>query len=405
MSKQVGIPNDFESFDIEIRSAISENYSWNMNMINIPKIHEAGFAGKGIKYGIIDTGYHEGHSDLPILPDEQILKHGYDSATDDHGHGTHVWGIIQMQKNGHGYIGVAPDATAYIAKGLGNDGGGSFKDVAELLIQLADKGCVVANLSLSSQSKDKKLAKAIDYAWQKGCLCVVAGGNQGKNVLSFPANHEKVLSVGAVDSKKLVARFSNKGATLRIAGPGVQIASSWTNNDYMKANGTSMAAPHVTGIVVLFCEMYHKTYNKYPTPDQMVDAVLNEVIDLGKKGRDDKYGYGLAQAFFIDEKKNKMEGTDWVGELKAELLSKHFAEEGLPQVKIQELDNRAIAALSPTIWSLLLELLTYFVTAYWDQNERKFKIRFLMFKKHVGLLSRTIGFFVNLFKLFKNGKI
>ena len=267
------------------------------------KLHARGIYGSGVKWGIVDSGYIE-HPDLLKLPQTQIVTVEFPDPTDNNGHGTHARGIVEMQVNDAGFIGIAPKGIPHIAKGLGGDGSGSPYFIAKCIDILVEKGCKVINLSLGSDSDSPELTKAINNAFDNGCLCVCAAGNSGGKVI-HPARLSKAVAVAAVDGNKVVADFSCKGKEIDVAAPGVGILSTWIDGEYRPATGTSMAAPHVTGILVLFCEMFNNEHKRFPTPQEMIDYLHANAQDLGIEGIDTESGYGLALAIDINGQEQK----------------------------------------------------------------------------------------------------
>lgn len=306
---EIGIPSDFNPKKDIIRAKQIPGYSWNVLMINAAETHKKGYTGKGIKYAVLDTGY-KSHPDLPDIPENRTWS-AYGSVTDKNGHGTHCLGIIAMQPNEAGYIGVAYDAIPYVGKVLNDDGSGTFRNVAKGIRWAVDYGCKVISLSLgaSHTARSREVDEAINYAWNKGCICVIASGNENSNKVGYPARHEKAISVGAVDKNKLVARFSNKGKLLDIVAPGVNIISSWNNGDYIEADGTSMACPHVAGVCILYIEYFLELFGKYPTPQETINHMFSNAIDLGAEGKDHATGKGLVASNLEGEKREVCEAN------------------------------------------------------------------------------------------------
>jgi thermitase len=215
---------------------------------------------------IIDTGIDSNHPDLT----NKMRRHsggaiyGYNTlnnttnALDDNGHGTHCAGIAAAEiNNGIGVAGVAAwnpavaNARSYVqlmpVKVLSSSGSGSLDGVARGITWAADNGAHILSLSLGAGSGAQQLQDAVNYAWNRGCLVVVAAGNSGSSSPQYPAYYTNSVAVAATDSTDTLASFSQYGSWVDIAAPGVNILSTYPNNQYQSLSGTSMACPHVAG--------------------------------------------------------------------------------------------------------------------------------------------------------------
>ncbi|MDX2255177.1 MAG: S8 family peptidase [Pseudanabaenaceae cyanobacterium bins.39] len=241
---------------------------WNLKAIDIEKAWQR-TKGKNITIAVIDTGV----SRVEDLKNTKFVK-GYDfvndreDASDDNGHGTHVAGTIaQSTNNNFGVAGIAYEANIMPLKVLSASGGGTISDIAEAIIFAADHGANVINMSLGGGGESKLMQEAIDYAYGKGVVIVAAAGNSNRNAAFYPARYPKVIAVSATDINNLKAPYSNYGAGIDIAAPGGAIAKDKSNlsegilqntidpktkeSVFRAFQGTSMASPHVAGVVAL----------------------------------------------------------------------------------------------------------------------------------------------------------
>ncbi len=182
---------------------------------------------------------------------------------DDNGHGTHCAGVIGAEGNNEiGIAGINWNVQIMPLKFLGRGGFGTTKDAIEAINYAVDrkkKGVNVRVISASwgSTQYSKALEDAIRAAGEEGILFVAAAGNNaGDNDRRphYPSNYDlpNVISVAALDSSDLLASFSNFGRkTVHVAAPGKEIVSTWLNDGFREASGTSMATPHVAGIAGL----------------------------------------------------------------------------------------------------------------------------------------------------------
>lgn len=221
-----------------------------------------------IGIAIIDTGIWLTHQDLNVAGSVSFVRKSK-SGNDDNGHGTHVAGIAAAKTNdNNGVRGVAPNARLFAVKVLDRNGSGRLSDVIKgvdwVTANAATYAIKVANMSLGCECTSSALNTAITNSVAAGVTYAVAAGNSSKDASTFsPANHPNVITVSAmVDSDgkcgglgpptsygadDTFASFSNFGATVEIAAPGVGITSTWKDGVYATLSGTSMASPHVAG--------------------------------------------------------------------------------------------------------------------------------------------------------------
>jgi subtilisin family serine protease len=214
--------------------------------------------GTGKTAWIIDTGVDMDHPDLNV--DQQRSRSfisGQTSAEDENGHGTHVAGVIGARNNRIGTLGVASEATIVALKVLDQVGEGSLSNVISALAHVNRNGKAgdVVNMSLGLEETSDILDRAVRTVADKGILFAIAAGNDSKRAVDFSpgrVNHRNVFTVSAIDSSGNWARFSNYGnEAVDFAAPGVRIPSTYLRGMYARLSGTSMAAPHVAGILLL----------------------------------------------------------------------------------------------------------------------------------------------------------
>ena len=243
----------------------------------------------GINVAVIDTGIQLDHPDLNAADGVDCVDPGT-PASDENGHGTHVTGTIAAKNNGAGVVGVAPGTKAYAVRVLDASGDGTLSQVIcgidWVTANASDLNIRVANMSLGGSGPPLEpcatttdaLHTAICNSTAAGVNFAVAAGNDGWDFESSPpdtpAAYPEVLTVtaildvdgapGAIGASPTgcaadydgVAEFSNYPATEAgrahtIAAPGVCIHSTWTGSAYETLSGTSMAAPHVAGLIAL----------------------------------------------------------------------------------------------------------------------------------------------------------
>jgi subtilisin family serine protease len=267
---------------------------WGLHVIMAPFAWQK-TKGEGIKVAVLDTGVDFNHRDL-----QQNIRATIDftgsryGALDVNGHGTHVAGIIGAVDNQMGMIGVAPNVELYCAKVLSDTGSGSFDNIVKGIRWAMANNVDIINMSLGTGVKPStnELHEAIKQAVNQGIVIIAATGNENSSVC-WPAAYDETIAVSAMNNKFEKAEFSNYGVANEIIAPGVDILSTYKNGTYAKLSGTSMATPIISGATALFISQYKKLYSKKPTVQEVHQALLNAVVDLGKDGKDEYFGAGL----------------------------------------------------------------------------------------------------------------
>jgi subtilisin family serine protease len=206
---------------------------------------------------IIDSGIDMTHPDLNIDFSRSIsFVKGNSSPMDEFGHGTHVAGIIGAIKgNGIGVVGVAAGAKLVSVRVLDKNGNGTISAMVEGIKYVGEnaKAGDVVNISFEVGTS-AEIDNAVLTASKKGIIFVIAAGNNAATVSASPArvNGDNIYTVSAMDKNNKLATFSNFGkATVDFCAPGVDINSTNIGGGYSSVNGTSMAAPHLTGLLLL----------------------------------------------------------------------------------------------------------------------------------------------------------
>lgn len=239
--------------------------------------------GEGVIVAILDTGalahpILEGGSARSI---DLIDAPGAPTALSPHG--TAVASLVA----GRDGAGVAPKAEILSIRVLDADGVGDTFTLAQGIVEAADRGAQVINMSLGAFGYSETLAEAIRYADQRGVALVAATGNEGAGALPFPAQFEQVIAVSAIDAAGRHAAFSNQGAAVDLAAPGVGVYAAWDEGAWISFTGTSAAAPYVAGGIAAIM-------SKTPglSAKDAARTLLANANDTGAPGRDTQTGAG-----------------------------------------------------------------------------------------------------------------
>ncbi len=237
---------------------------WGMAKIRAPQAWDVTHASAAIRIAVLDCGIYssastfpgpDGYGHIDVRSKVALSANFSVSAdTDDWcNHGTHVAGTAAaVTGNAIGVAGVGYNAVLLNGKVLGDDGTGTESAVVNGLVWAANNSAQVVNLSLGvTAACSPVLQDAVNYAWNRGAVVVVAAGNDGSSPGSNLARCDNTVSVAATDANDAKASFSSYGPNVDVAAPGVGILSTDDVGDYETKSGTSMAAPHVSGLAAL----------------------------------------------------------------------------------------------------------------------------------------------------------
>jgi subtilisin len=298
----------------------AKTVGWGQKAMRLDQL-PATYRGQGIKVAIIDSGAATTHEEL------NRIRAGFDIVNkkttpntwneDSLGHGSHCAGIIGGADLAFGIRGFAPDAELHACKLFP---GGQVSQLIDALEYCIEKQIDVVNLSLGGAEPSEALEQQIQRAKRAGIACIVAAGNSGGPV-QYPASSPHVLAVAAVGKLNefppdsyhaqtlsqnvdangyFTASFSCYGPQVAVCGPGVAITSSVPPNNYAAWDGTSMAAPHITGLAALVLAHHPEFQGLYRTRSaERVERLFQLIrmsahrVSLGDQGR---VGLGLPDA-------------------------------------------------------------------------------------------------------------
>lgn len=260
------------------------------------KLRKDGLTGKGVRVAIIDSGIDSSHPGFEGQVKKQVWFRGGTPLSQDN-HGTHVAGTVHL---------MAPEAELYDYRVFGRDGGVEVDEAIALSIyEACYDGCNVINMSLGGRYPSSAIRTAIVYAHSQGVIVVCAAGNEGDNnpltnERSFPALWPECISVAAVSKQEdlPVAVFSNSNPHVDYAGIGVNVTSFRPGGGFFTISGTSMACPHVCGLITALMTKKDGggvSYRRDICDDSSLRQLLNKkfLIDIGVEGFDNSTGLGF----------------------------------------------------------------------------------------------------------------
>lgn len=264
-------------------------YGWNQRMMGLDLLPRE-LGGAGVKIAIIDSGCDNNH---PLLKHCKLGKDCTDGADitawneDMIGHGTHCAGIITAKPaDGAPMRGFAPDAEVHTLRIFP---GGKFSSLIEAIDYCIDHEIDVINMSLGGDSEINPIVEeTLQIAAMNGIVCIVAAGNSG-DAVKYPASSTQTLAVAAIGNTTelqpntwdsttvqtgLVAgdgtfspSFTCHGPQINVCAPGVGIVSTIPGGQFEPQSGTSMAAPHVSGMAALLLAHHPVFLNQFPNRD------------------------------------------------------------------------------------------------------------------------------------------
>ncbi|MFQ5470444.1 MAG: S8 family serine peptidase [Gammaproteobacteria bacterium] len=307
----------------------------SLTNVNLPGAWDISMGDGNVVVAVVDTGILYSHPDLQInyLPGYDFIAttalsfdgDGLDSDPSDvpevvsssfQFHGTHITGIIAADTNNKlGIAGIAGNISVMPLRAVGPRGGRSYDVIQAVRYaaglsnvsgQLPDKPADVINLSLGGSSYSESEQQTFQLVSGMGITIVASSGNSNTTSPEYPAAYDGVISVSATANDQSLANYANYGPSVDLVAPGGElnnkngifstggsVHSGSITTGYTYMSGTSMAAAHVTGIIALM-----KSVNPMLNSQSLLTLLTNGnlTLDLGAKGRDDIYGYGLIDA-------------------------------------------------------------------------------------------------------------
>ncbi len=320
----------------------SYDYQWNLRMINAEQAWDHAQFLTPILVAVIDTGVDYTHAEFGGCTLEQVngnncekvapghnMFNGTSDIMDDHLHGTHVAGTIAAKYNNNlGIPGLATNAKILPIKAFSRSESSSADKLSEAIVLAVDRGARVINASWGQyEAPSKTMTAALEYAHNNNVVVVASAGNDNYNLDFIPhypsgtkcfaglaSETDCTITVGASSPNDEKVDFSNWGTSIHVMAPGGDHESQFgidANNilslkykdlnegyaevvvgeDYLRLAGTSMSAPHVSGLAAMILGK-----NNNASTNDVRNIIENSADDLGPQGFDDQTGYGRINA-------------------------------------------------------------------------------------------------------------
>ncbi|MBM7698227.1 S8 family peptidase [Kurthia huakuii] len=281
-----------------------------LKKLHIPTAWANGYAGKGVRVAVIDTGVNKNSKLLSnvkerysFTTDNPYTKHINEGDVLDRveaGHGTGVAGVIGakplMKNEDFSIFSVAPKVTIASYKYKDGTEDGDVKELTEAITQAIDDGADIISISSGLQSDIPSLHRAIKRAVAQNIVVVASAGNNNTKNVTYPARYDEVIAVTSISSKNKRSTFANYGKGIDFVAPGENIPTIAVNGELYEASGTSFATPFITGMLALLKQQY-----PYSTPQQLKEKLIASSKDLGVKGYDTTFGYGMPRYTYVEK--------------------------------------------------------------------------------------------------------
>ncbi|TYQ15436.1 UNVERIFIED_CONTAM: Subtilisin-like serine proteases [Acetivibrio alkalicellulosi] len=276
------IVQTFDDFTITMHT----NQRWHYNMINAPAAWNITTGSSAVRIAVLDTGIDHNHQNLRDIVNRELgVSYVGNDTMDNRGHGTHVAGTIAS----YGSVsGVMNNATLIPIKVLDDNGRGTSFAVQQGILQASRLNADVINMSFGGFNFSRSMNDACRTAVSRGSVLVAATGNDGASPIAYPAAFDSVIAVGSVNSRRERSNFSNYGDGIHLMAPGANIYSTIPSNRYASYSGTSMAAPHVSGVIGLM-----RSVNRDISVEDIISILTNTAQNAGSSNY---YGHGIVDA-------------------------------------------------------------------------------------------------------------
>ena len=292
MKENLLLPGDEIKYTGNIQT-LSDIIDWGIVDFDVPKLWNKN-KGENISIMVCDTGIID-HEDLKgnIDFDKAMSFIKNEDYIDFQGHGTCVAGVIAAKDSGFGVVGVAPKSKIIPVKSLSNKGftdNESLEKTLEYAIKIKPD---IVNMSLGGQYPQTHFFhNLLQELYNLNIPVVCAMGNYGENYSCFPADYSETIGVTSYKKDRNISDFSSRSDNADFALPGEDILTTNLNNQYSIVNGTSFAAPFLSGLIAIILSEAKKkdlTLNI----ESLKQLLIQTCDDYGQSGKDRLFGYGI----------------------------------------------------------------------------------------------------------------
>jgi len=278
-----GVPNDTYFYR-----------QWNMEMIQAPQAWEISRGSPEVVIAILDSGIDGKH---PDLSSKIVASRNFTCSATAEGvlsHGTHVAGTAAaITNNNKGVAGVGYNCSLMNVKVIDDTLGGCYSWLIQGILWATDHGANVINMNLIAGVASSSLEYAVNYAWERGVVLIAPAGNGSSSSPTYPGSYANCIAVSATNATDTRCSWSNYGAWVNVAAPGIGIYSTICGGYYGMREGTCASTPHVAGLAGLLFAVTTDRNGNGRVNDEVRHIIENTCDDIG----DSTVGYGRINAY------------------------------------------------------------------------------------------------------------
>lgn len=271
------------------QSNVIKNYAMDIMRFNL--LWKQGYTGEGMTVGVVDSGIDYNHEMLKnkVIDGYNFSNDGNpsDDIFDYNYHGTSVSSLICGEYIDYRRYGVAPNSKVVVAKCMNTRGQGTLSAITNAINYCVAQNVDVINCSIGCQTNSLDMENAVRNAVAKGIPVIVASGNEGHGdtegiirEISYPAAYDDSICVGAINKDFNVTAFSNSNEFVDFIAPGSEILAAYPNNQYALVEGTSFAAPLISGSLLLLKQKFINDFKRIPNEAELYGLLMKVTREL-----------------------------------------------------------------------------------------------------------------------------